>query len=54
MNIKVNYEQLKKLVDQWKLETQMSVVSFLIGMKGSIDADDWANVLKLKLEGIVQ
>lgn len=54
MNIKVDYEQLKELVNKWKLETQMNVVSFLVGYKGCVDVDDWANILKLKLDDLVQ
>ena len=54
MKTKVSYEQLVEYVHKYKLETQMNVVSFLIGLKGCVDSDDWANLLKLKWNEVVQ
>lgn len=54
METKVSYGQLVEYVYKYKLETQMNVVSFLIGLKGCVDSDDWANLLKLKWNDVVQ
>ena len=54
MGIKVSYEQLKGFVEEFKLKTQMNVVSFLVGYKGCVDLDDWGNILQLKWDELVQ
>lgn len=54
MKTKVSYEQLVEYVHKYALKTQMNVVSFLIGLKGCVDSDDWANLLKLKWNEVVQ